>query len=103
VSAISSSDRTWMTPHRSHSAADALTWLLRDGSQDTRSGFQGPVAELTCAVKSFFFRRLGYWTDVSHMADWQAWAVAGAVVCVIYPGRYAILRLLGRTTGALSR
>ena len=76
--------------------APPLKSLLSDGYEDTLSEFKGLVAELTFAVKSFFFLMLGYWTDVSHMADWQAWAVAGAVVCVIYPGRYAILRLLGQ-------
>jgi Kef-type K+ transport system membrane component KefB len=76
--------------------APQLKSLLSDGYDETLAEFKGLVAELTFAVKSFFFLMLGYWTDVSHMADWQAWAVAGSVICVIYPGRYAVLRSLGQ-------
>jgi Kef-type K+ transport system membrane component KefB len=76
--------------------APPLKSLLSDGYEETLAEFKGLVAELTFAVKSFFFLMLGYWTDVSHMADWQAWAVAGSVIVVIYPCRYAVLRSLGQ-------
>jgi Kef-type K+ transport system membrane component KefB len=76
--------------------APPLKSLLSDGYEETLAEFKGLVAELTFAVKSFFFLMLGYWTDVSHMADWQAWAVAGSVACVIYSSRYAVLRSLGQ-------
>jgi Kef-type K+ transport system membrane component KefB len=56
--------------------------------------FKGLVAELTFATKSFFFLLLGYWTDLSHMADPRAWLVAGAVVAIIYGTRFGLLMAL---------
>jgi NhaP-type Na+/H+ or K+/H+ antiporter len=76
--------------------APPLKALLADGYDDTLAEFKGLVAELTFAVKSFFFLMLGYWTDVSHMAGWQAWAVAAAIIVVIYPSRLAVLGALGQ-------
>jgi hypothetical protein len=70
-----------------------LRGLLRPGYGDTLREFKGLVIELTFAVKSFFFLMLGYWTDLSAMADWRAWAVMIAGVGFIYPVRYAVLRL----------
>jgi potassium/hydrogen antiporter len=67
--------------------------LLRPGYGDTLREFKGLVGELTFAVKSFFFLMLGYWTDLSAMADWRAWAVMVAALGFIYPVRYALLRL----------
>jgi NhaP-type Na+/H+ or K+/H+ antiporter len=71
-----------------------LRSLVRPGYEDTLDEFKGLVAELTFAVKSFFFLMLGYWTDVQQMTAWQAWAVAAAIIALIYPARYAVLRLL---------
>lgn len=65
--------------------------LCKPGYADTLREFKGLVAELTFATKSFFFLMLGYWTDVSHMSDWRAWAVMVVAVAAIYPARLAIL------------
>lgn len=73
--------------------ARPLGGLLRPGYDATLREFKGLVAELTFAVKSFFFLMLGYWTDLSAMTDWRAWAVLVAGVGFIYPVRYAVLRL----------
>jgi NhaP-type Na+/H+ or K+/H+ antiporter len=74
--------------------AGGLGAICKPGYEDTLSEFKGLVAELTFAVKSFFFLMLGYWTDVQHMADWRAWAVMVAAVGAIYPARLAILSAL---------
>jgi cell volume regulation protein A len=68
--------------------------LLRDGYEDTLKEFKGLVAELTFAVRSFFFLMLGYWTETRHMVSPQAWAIAAAVVVVVYASRFAILGVL---------
>jgi hypothetical protein len=60
----------------------------------TLTEFKGLVAELTFAVKSIFFIMLGYWTNIRDMADWRAWAIAAAMIGVIYSSRAAILKLL---------
>ena len=86
--------------HRLLDRAPPLRRLVRDGYDETLEEFKGLVAELTFAVKSFFFLMLGYWTDVSHMTEWRAWADAGAVVALIYPVRLAVLRLLGQPDAA---
>ena len=67
--------------------------LLRPGYDTTLREFKGLVVELTFAVKSFFFLMLGYWTDLSAMTDWRAWAVMIAALGFIYPVRYVLLRL----------
>ena len=77
-----------------------LEWSARlksmhgQGYDKTLGEFKGLVAELTFATKSVFFIMLGYWTDVTHMTDWRAWAIAGAMIAVIYASRFGILRLL---------
>jgi NhaP-type Na+/H+ or K+/H+ antiporter len=76
-----------------------LARLIRPGYADTLREFKGLVAELTFATKSFFFLMLGYWTDLSHMTDWRAWAITVAVLGAIYPGRLAVLAAL-RQPGA---
>ncbi len=70
-----------------------LSRLCLPGYDHTLREFKGLVAELTFAVKSFFFLMLGYWTDLSAMTDWRAWAVMIAGLGFIYPVRYALLRL----------
>jgi Kef-type K+ transport system membrane component KefB len=62
--------------------------------EQTLHEFKGLVAELTFATKSFFFLLLGYWTDLSHMAEPRAWLVAGAIVAVIYVSRLGLLAAL---------
>jgi len=64
------------------------------GYDRTLAEFKGLVAELTFATKSVFFIMLGYWTDVHHMLDWRAWAVAGVMFAVIYASRAMIIGLL---------
>jgi Na+:H+ antiporter len=77
-----------------------LEWNARlramhsDGYDQTLGEFKGLVAELTFATKSVFFIMLGYWTDVQDMTDWRAWAIAAAMVAIIYASRAGILRLL---------
>ena len=68
--------------------------LLRPGYDGTLRDFKRLVAELTFAVKSFFFLMLGYWTDLSAMMDSRAWAVMVVALAFIYPVRYALLRLV---------
>ncbi len=81
-------------------------WLGRiftAGYPDTLAEFKGLVVELTFAVRSFFFLMLGYWTELGHMGQWQAWAAAAAVVAVVYASRWVILRALGeRESGRLT-
>jgi NhaP-type Na+/H+ or K+/H+ antiporter len=64
------------------------------GYDATLKEFKSIVIELTFATKSFFFLMLGYWTDLSYMADWRAWALAVAMIVTIYLSRALILRLL---------
>jgi hypothetical protein len=71
-----------------------LNPLLRPGYDATLREFRSLVVELTFAVKSFFFLMLGYWTDLAAMTDWRAWAVTVAALGLIYPVRYALLRLV---------
>ena len=70
-----------------------LNAVMRPGYDNTLREFKSLVGELTFAVKSFFFLMLGYWTDLSAMTDWRAWAVMVACVGFIYPVRHALLRL----------
>lgn len=74
--------------------AGALQRLVRPGYDATLREFKNLVAELTFAVKSFFFLMLGYWTEVSTMLDWRAWAVMVAAVGFIYPARLLVLQLV---------
>jgi NhaP-type Na+/H+ or K+/H+ antiporter len=71
-----------------------LRGLHGKGYDRTLAEFKGLVAELTFATKSVFFILLGYWTDVHHMLDWRAWALAAAMFAVIYSSRAMILGLL---------
>ena len=64
------------------------------GYDATLKEFKSIVVELTFATKSFFFLMLGYWTDLSYMADWRAWALAFAMIITIYLSRAAILTVL---------
>jgi Kef-type K+ transport system membrane component KefB len=76
---------------------ERTTYLRRlhtPGYDQTLAEFKGLVAELTFAVKSFFFVLLGYWTDTSHMADPTAWGLAAGVIAGVYLSRYAVLALL---------
>jgi Kef-type K+ transport system membrane component KefB len=71
-----------------------LRALHNTGYEKTLGEFKGIVAELTFATKSIFFLMLGYWTDLHHMTDWRAWAIAAAIIAVVYASRIAILKLL---------
>jgi len=73
-----------------------LKTLHTEGYDQTLAEFKGLVAELTFAVKSFFFVLLGYWTETSHMAEPGAWVLAAAIVVTIYASRFAILALLAQ-------
>ncbi len=71
-----------------------LKRLHTPGYDQTLAEFKRLVAELTFAVKSFFFVLLGYWTDTSHMAEPAAWGLAAGLIASIYVSRYAVLALL---------
>jgi NhaP-type Na+/H+ or K+/H+ antiporter len=58
--------------------------------------FKGLVAELTFAMKSFFFLLLGYWTDVRSMLSIEALLIAVAGIAAILASRWVILRVLRR-------
>jgi NhaP-type Na+/H+ or K+/H+ antiporter len=76
---------------------ERTTYLKRlhtPGYDQTLGELKGLVAELTFAVKSFFFVLLGYWTETSHMAEPAAWGLAAAVVAGVYLSRNAVLALL---------
>ena len=64
------------------------------GYDTTVREFKSLTAELTFAVRGFFFILLGYWTDLSGFASFKAWLVAILVVAGIYGARKLILRLL---------
>jgi hypothetical protein len=53
--------------------------------------FKGLVAELTFAMKSFFFLLLGYWTDVRSMLSIEALLVAIAGIAAILATRWLVL------------
>ncbi len=64
------------------------------GYSTTVREFKGLTAELTFAVRGFFFILLGYWTDLSGFAQVEAWLVASLALLGTYGVRYLILRLL---------
>ena len=74
--------------------------MLRDGYEATLGEFKGLVAELTFAVRSFFFLLLGYWTEVGHMREARAAMVAVAVVAAIYLTRRLLLGALRQPEAA---
>jgi NhaP-type Na+/H+ or K+/H+ antiporter len=61
---------------------------------ETLREFKGLVAELTFAMKSFFFLLLGYWTDVRSMLSIEALLVAVAGIAAILATRWVILKVL---------
>jgi len=73
---------------------------VRDGYEDTLAEFKGLVAELTFAVRSFFFLLLGYWTEIGHMREARAALVAAAVVAAIYLTRRLLLGALRQPEAA---
>jgi NhaP-type Na+/H+ or K+/H+ antiporter len=76
---------------------ERTTYLRRlhtPGYDQTLAEFKGLVAELTFAVKSFFFVLLGYWTDTSQLTEPSAWGLAAGVIAGVYLSRYAVLAIL---------
>src|SRR5262249_50678707 len=79
-----------------------VTWHARlrryktDDYDQTLREFKGIVAELTFAMKSFFFLLLGYWTDVRSMVSVEAILVAVAGIAAIVATRWLILNALRR-------
>ena len=77
-----------------------VTWHARlrriktEGYEQTLTEFKGLVAELTFAIKSFFFLLLGYWTDVRGMLSVEAWLIAIAGIAFVLASRWVILKLL---------
>jgi len=74
---------------------ERLKKMHSKGYDQTLKEFKSIVVELTFATKSFFFLMLGYWTDLSYMTDWRAWAFAACIVAVVYASRAVLLRPLG--------
>jgi NhaP-type Na+/H+ or K+/H+ antiporter len=70
---------------------EKLRGIKNDTYWQTLHEFKGLVAELTFAMKSFFFLLLGYWTDVRTMLSVTAWLVAIAGIAFIVASRWAIL------------
>ncbi len=79
-----------------------LTWHAKLRGMQTETytqtlrEFKGLVAELTFAMKSFFFLLLGYWTDVRSMLSIEALLVAVAGIAAILATRWLILKSLRR-------
>ena len=68
--------------------------LAAPGYGSTIREFKALTAELTFAVRGFFFILLGYWTDLSGFAYIQAWIAAILMIVATYGVRYLLLRLL---------
>lgn len=79
-----------------------VTWharlrdLQNETYRQTLHEFKGLVAELTFAMKSFFFLLLGYWTEVRSMLSVEAVLVAIAGIAAILGTRWLILKALRR-------
>ncbi|HTQ00292.1 MAG TPA: sodium:proton antiporter [Casimicrobiaceae bacterium] len=73
---------------------EKLRGIKNDTYEQTLHEFKGLVAELTFAMKSFFFLLLGYWTDVRTMLSVKAWLVAIAGIAFILASRWVILVVL---------
>ena len=73
---------------------EKLRGIKNDSYEQTLHEFKGLVAELTFAMKSFFFLLLGYWTDVRTMLSVRAWLVAIAGIAFILASRWVILVVL---------
>lgn len=66
--------------------------FVADEHAATIASFKILATELTFAVRGFFFILLGYWTDVSVLADHAAWLYASAILATIYASRFVLLR-----------
>jgi Na+:H+ antiporter len=73
-----------------------LRGMQNETYHQTLREFKGLVAELTFAMKSFFFLLLGYWTDVRSMLSIEALLVAVAGIAAILATRWLILKALRR-------
>jgi hypothetical protein len=60
-----------------------LRGMQNETYEQTLREFKGLVAELTFAMKSFFFLLLGYWTDVRSMLSIEAVLIAIAGIAAI--------------------
>lgn len=67
---------------------------IDDQYEATLNDFKLLILELTFAVRGFFFILLGYWTNLSDLASWQAGLAAALVLAVIYGSRRLMLRLI---------
>jgi cell volume regulation protein A len=74
----------------------AVRRMKHETYEQTLREFKGLVAELTFAMKSFFFLLLGYWTDVRSMLSIEALLVAIAGVAAILATRWLVLKALRR-------
>lgn len=74
--------------------------LHSENYDQTLKEFKGLVAELTFAMKSFFFLLLGYWTEIAQLASLRAWLIAGAGVAIVYGSRWLILKMLRQAAAA---
>lgn len=60
----------------------------------TISEFKSLTAELTFAVRAFFFMLLGYWTDLDSLLTVQAWVGTGLVLVLVFGVRAVLVRVL---------
>lgn len=75
---------------------DRLGWfrpLADDQYRKTLFEFKLITAELTFAVRGFFFILMGYWTDLNLLASPLAWLAAALVLAIIFGTRRLMLSL----------
>ena len=75
---------------------DRLGWfrpLADEQYRKTLFEFKIITAELTFAVRGFFFILMGYWTDLALLASPAAWLAAAIAIAVIFGTRRPMLRL----------
>lgn len=75
---------------------DRLGWfrpLADEQYRKTLFEFKIITAELTFAVRGFFFILMGYWTDLALLASPAAWLAAALAIAVIFGTRRPMLRL----------
>jgi len=64
---------------------------LDNSYASTLSEFKLLTAEMTFAVRGFFFILLGYWTDLSSLTSFYAWVAAALALLVIFCVRRILL------------
>ncbi|MEN9316539.1 MAG: hypothetical protein RIS35_2932 [Pseudomonadota bacterium] len=84
---------------------DRLGWcrpLADDQDLKTLFEFKIITAELTFAVRGFFFILMGYWTDLGLLAVPAAWLAAAIAIAVIFGTRRPLLLLVFGSAGLIA-